>query len=151
MDVLIVFYELKAWSTAVAQPVGTTSILNAQPFWMPLEINTLWCFSECSWLVFHWQRNGRTDGQTDGQTDGRYQTYYLPCFAVDNEKISAHPKEQWADHQISHLPADPQDIHWSSRLYKRDPFMHCPFGPLYCNDQIIMLSCMWVKVIFFWL
>ncbi len=25
-----------------------------------------------------------TYGRTDGQTDGRYQTYYLPCFAVDN-------------------------------------------------------------------
>ena len=22
--------------------------------------------------------------QTDGHTDGRYQTYYLPCYAVDN-------------------------------------------------------------------
>ncbi len=22
--------------------------------------------------------------QTDRRTDGRYQTYYLPCFAVDN-------------------------------------------------------------------
>ena len=22
---------------------------------------------------------------SDGQTDGRYQFYYLPCFAVDNE------------------------------------------------------------------
>ncbi len=27
----------------------------------------------------------QTDGQTDGRTDRRYQTYYLPCFAVDNE------------------------------------------------------------------
>ena len=25
-----------------------------------------------------------TDKQTDRRTDGRYQTYYLPCFAVDN-------------------------------------------------------------------
>ncbi len=24
------------------------------------------------------------DGRTDGQTDGRYQTYYIPSFAVDN-------------------------------------------------------------------
>ncbi len=32
------------------------------------------------------QTDGRTDGQTDGRTDGRYQTYYLPCFAVDNNK-----------------------------------------------------------------
>jgi len=22
--------------------------------------------------------------QTDGHTHGRYQTYYLPCYAVDN-------------------------------------------------------------------
>ncbi len=29
--------------------------------------------------------DGRTDRQTDGWTDGRYQTYYLPCFAVDND------------------------------------------------------------------
>ncbi len=32
--------------------------------------------------------DGRTDGQTDGQTDRRYQTYYLPCFAVDNNEAS---------------------------------------------------------------
>ncbi len=32
--------------------------------------------------------DGRTDGGTDGQTDGRYQTYNLPCFAVDkNQKF----------------------------------------------------------------
>ncbi len=65
-----------------------------QPFWMPLEINTLWyhSFWECTWLVFHstfcctWKTKYRyrTDGRTDGQTDGRYQTYNLPCFAVDN-------------------------------------------------------------------
>ncbi len=37
--------KLKAWSTAMAQPVETTTNLKAQPFWMLLE---------CSWLVFHW-------------------------------------------------------------------------------------------------
>ena len=26
----------------------------------------------------------RTNGRTDRRTDGRCQTYYLPCFAVDN-------------------------------------------------------------------
>ena len=26
-----------------------------------------------------------TNKRTDGQTDGCYQTYYLPCFAVDNK------------------------------------------------------------------
>ncbi len=26
-----------------------------------------------------------SDKQTDKQTNGRYQTYYLPCFAVDNK------------------------------------------------------------------
>ncbi len=49
-----VCFLLKAWSTTDAQPVETTTILNAQPFWMPLEMNTLWCFLECSWLVFYW-------------------------------------------------------------------------------------------------
>ena len=30
--------------------------------------------------------------QTNGQTNGRYQTYYLPCFAVDkNYSISTIP------------------------------------------------------------
>ena len=29
--------------------------------------------------------DGQTDGRTDRQTNGRYQTYYLPCFAVDKE------------------------------------------------------------------
>ncbi len=38
------FVELKAWSTAMAQPVEAATILNAQPFAMLLEINTLWCF-----------------------------------------------------------------------------------------------------------
>ncbi len=28
------------------------------------------------------------DGRTDGWTDGRYQTYYLPCFAVDKNTFS---------------------------------------------------------------
>ena len=37
---------LKAWSTAMAQPVETTTILSAQPFWM--------MFFKSSWLVFHW-------------------------------------------------------------------------------------------------
>ena len=36
-------FKLKAWSTAMAQPVETTTILNAEPFWMLLEINTLLC------------------------------------------------------------------------------------------------------------
>ncbi len=27
---------------------------------------------------------GQTNRQTDRQSHGRYQTYYLPCFAVDN-------------------------------------------------------------------
>ncbi len=26
-------------------------------------------------------------GQMDRQTDGCYQTYHLPCFAVDNDKL----------------------------------------------------------------
>ncbi len=43
-----------------------------QKFWTPLEINTRESI------------HGQTDGWMDGQTDGRYQTYYLPCFAVDN-------------------------------------------------------------------
>ncbi len=30
----------------------------------------------------HRQTNGQTDVR---QTDRRYQTYYLPCFAVDNQ------------------------------------------------------------------
>ena len=33
--------------------------------------------------------DGQTDGQTDGRTDGRYQTYYLPCFMVDNNTCLA--------------------------------------------------------------
>ncbi len=40
----------------------------------------------------------RGQGQTvqaiiDGRTDGRYQTYYLPCFAVDNK---SHRSCLWA-------------------------------------------------------
>ena len=30
-------------------------------------------------------RRAHTDKHTNGRTDGRYQTYYLPCFAVDND------------------------------------------------------------------
>ena len=33
--------KLKAWSTTMAQPVETTTILNAQPFRMLLELNTM--------------------------------------------------------------------------------------------------------------
>ncbi len=29
-----------------------------------------------------------TDRRMDRQTDGRYQTYYLPCFAVDKKTCS---------------------------------------------------------------
>ncbi len=56
---------------------ATTTILNAQPFWMLLEINTLWSFLASA--------DGRTDRQTYRRTDRRYQTYYLPCFTVDNK------------------------------------------------------------------
>ena len=44
--VFIILSKLKAWSTAMppmAQPVETTTILNAQPFWTLLEVSTLWC------------------------------------------------------------------------------------------------------------
>ena len=51
----------------MAQPVEATTILNARPFWMPLEAKTV---------------------QTDKRTDGRYQTYYLPCFAVNKNAYS---------------------------------------------------------------
>ncbi len=38
-------YPKKAtWSTAMAQSVETTTILNVQPFWMLLEMNILRCF-----------------------------------------------------------------------------------------------------------
>ncbi len=53
----------------MAQPVETATILNGQPFWMLLEMNTL----------------AGEHRQTNRQTDGRYQTYYLPCFAVENK------------------------------------------------------------------
>ncbi len=59
----------------MAQPVETTTILNAQPFWM-LEIT----------LYVQAGEHQQTDKQ-NGRTDRRYQTYYLPCFAVDNNKL----------------------------------------------------------------
>ncbi len=31
---------------------------------------------------------GQTDKHTDKQTNGRYQTPYLPCFAVDNNNAA---------------------------------------------------------------
>jgi len=30
---------------------------------------------------------------TNGRTHGRYQTYYLPCYAVDNDLVSREGKE----------------------------------------------------------
>ena len=33
--------KLKAWSTAMTQPVETTTILNAQPFWMLFEMTRM--------------------------------------------------------------------------------------------------------------
>ena len=142
--------KLKAWSTAMARLVETTTILNAQPFWTLLGMNTLWFFKSVADLCFttpfavlgkakylyrplctsskrfrceiskhnllsfdlelwpmiltynpslakikvspHAKKQGhRSSGRvvTDGQTDGRYQTYYLPCFAVDNYKLKA--------------------------------------------------------------
>ncbi len=56
----------------MVQPVETTTILNAQPFWILLEMNTL------GQTVQAWER-----WRTDGKMEGRCQTYYLPCFAVD--------------------------------------------------------------------
>ncbi len=47
----------------MAQPVETTTIMNAQPFLMLLEM---------------------TVKQTNKQTHKRYQTHYLPSFTVDN-------------------------------------------------------------------
>ena len=44
--------KLKAWSTAMAQPVETTTILNAPSFWMLLGLNTLWCFKSVADLYF---------------------------------------------------------------------------------------------------
>ncbi len=32
---------------------------------------------------------------TDRRTDGRYQTYYLPCFAVDKHNLSLFDLELW--------------------------------------------------------
>ncbi len=49
--------ELKAWSTAMAQPVETTTILNTQSSRMLLEMNILESI------------DGQTDGQIDRQTD----------------------------------------------------------------------------------
>ncbi len=59
----------------MVQHVETTTILNAQTFWMPFAMSTLW----------EHQQTDKQNGRTDRQTDRRYQTYYLPCFAVDNE------------------------------------------------------------------
>ena len=33
------------------------------------------------------RRHTYTHGDTDGHTHVRYQTYYLPCYAVDNNEI----------------------------------------------------------------
>ena len=49
--------KLKAWSTANAQPIKATT----------------------DYISNHLER------PTDRWTDGCYQTYYLPCFAVDNK------------------------------------------------------------------
>ena len=42
-------------------------------------------------------RRARTNTQTNRQTNGRYQTHYLPSFAVDNNSVrdSCDPKKQW--------------------------------------------------------
>ncbi len=58
---------LKAWSTAMAQPVETAT---------DHRHNT----------QIPWTDNGtyiQTHTQTNKQTHWRYQTHYLPCFAVD--------------------------------------------------------------------
>ncbi len=49
----------------MAQAVETTTILNAQPFWMFPEMDTLWCFQTGELG----QTNTQTDRQTDKQTD----------------------------------------------------------------------------------
>ena len=47
--------------------------------------------------------------QTNGQTDGRYQTYYLPGFAVDNHIIRTSntnltlSEPVWEDHELNNL------------------------------------------------
>ena len=50
--------ELKAWSTAMAQPVETTTNLNAQSIWMLLEMHALW-----------WHTNTQTCKHANKQTD----------------------------------------------------------------------------------
>ncbi len=36
----------------------------------------------------HFERPSILNRQTDRQTNGRYQTHYLPCFAVDNDWVT---------------------------------------------------------------
>ena len=52
-----IFYQLKAWSTANAQPVETTTELNAQTIWMLVV----------PWVPLDVIQD--TDRQMDGQTD----------------------------------------------------------------------------------
>ena len=52
-----------------------------------LSANVTWLLTNTwrSWSVFHVKlERTQTNGRTDRRTDRRYQTYYLPCFAVDN-------------------------------------------------------------------
>ena len=53
---------------------------NAQPIWMPNDIDALQFFRCVGQAV-----QARERWQTDRRMDRRYQTYYLPCFAVDND------------------------------------------------------------------
>ena len=52
-------------------------------------------------------RRAHTSKRTDGRMGGRYQTYYLPCFAVDNNtyKIS-----QIGDSSFSHVSSHTHQI-----------------------------------------
>ena len=75
---------------------------NAQPFWTLLEMNSLWCF--LTFFSGDRETGRRTDGQTDRQMDVRYQTYYLPCFAVD--------KNRYGRVLLVFLRMYPTLIHW---------------------------------------
>ncbi len=76
--VVVHLFEMTGSSLLIKKPVETTTILNAQPFWMPLEMNKR--FKEESSDI-------PTNTQTQKQTHWCYQTHYLPCFAVDNNEL----------------------------------------------------------------
>ena len=76
--------KLKAWSTTSAQPVKTTTDHRHKVLVLKERTNRF-CrlISSKTLLLFFWTASLRA--KMDRQMDGRYQTYYFPCFMIDNQ------------------------------------------------------------------